>query len=671
MHNSRFLLKPIYTFILCFGLCFANEIGAQVSEGGTPPSFNYASTLRSESPVEQIPVNFCVEDLKTVDAWQVSQGAPLAIARQIDVDFTTDNAGVWSTLPGGEKIWQLHLRAKEAEALMLYYKTFYIPEGGKLFIYNRDKTQVLGAYTARNNPQTTSAFATELIAGDELILEYVAAPSGEAPRIEIEQVGYGYNHLDDFASLNASTLRSSGNCMVNINCEEGEEWQEEKKGICKMIMKNGNATYLCSASLVNNTAMDKTPYILSAYHCLLGDNDRKASTEDMNQWIFYFNYEKTRCDNRSPAYKPQTLTGCQLIAASPIHKGSDGMLLLLNETIPDNYDVYYNGWDWNHTAPSSGVCIHHPQGDYKKISTYGNKVVENATWLDENDNLGATHAHWEIHFDATTNGYSIIEGGSSGSPLFNQNKRIVGTLSGSSPDLSCDYPDQFALYGKLSYHWNRYSNDASGRMDVWLDPLNSGVKTISGLGSNDEVPSTGYKAPTDVTATTLPTGDVSICWKAPVYISKPDASGLSDTESFPEITQYNIYRNDSKIAVLPATKRQYTDEQATATRSLYQVTAVYGTNESPKVTADWQSYVANERITSNPISITPTLFNEQIHLMNHQQVKRLEIYSINGRLIRSVASPEATLYTGDLPQGHYIFRLYTDQERLTIQGIKR
>ena len=41
------------------------------------------------------------------------------------------------------KIWQLRLQAKGAIALMLYYETFYLPEGGKLFIYNAEKTHLL------------------------------------------------------------------------------------------------------------------------------------------------------------------------------------------------------------------------------------------------------------------------------------------------------------------------------------------------------------------------------------------------------------------------------------------------------------------------------------------------------------------------------------------------
>ncbi len=59
---------------------------------------------------------------------------------------------------------------------------FVIPEGGKLFIYNAEKTHLLGAYTSQTNPKG-EAFATEFVAGDDITLEYEPAASGEKARI--------------------------------------------------------------------------------------------------------------------------------------------------------------------------------------------------------------------------------------------------------------------------------------------------------------------------------------------------------------------------------------------------------------------------------------------------------------------------------------------------------
>ena len=271
--------------LCCFPTIFLH---AQISEGGLPPSFQFMTNLKSTEQPVQIPVSFSVEDLKVVDAWRVSQGAPLAIAKRIETDLSISNSGNWGTIPDGQKVWQLHLEAKGAIALILSYSDFYIPEGGKLFIYNADKSQVLGAYTTRTHPQN-GHFATEPIAGDEITLEYVPAASGEEPLLRISGIGYGYNHLYVTKGTKSAQEELSGPCMVNINCEEGDDWQLQQKGVCHTIQLIKGQYFICSGSLVNNTAKDKKPYILTAYHCSQTmDGLGEATDEELQEWMFFF-----------------------------------------------------------------------------------------------------------------------------------------------------------------------------------------------------------------------------------------------------------------------------------------------------------------------------------------------------------------------------------------------
>jgi len=336
------LLRILITGILYIGYFSISSLLAQISEGGLPPSFQFAGSLRSEKLAEQVPVNFSVEDLKAVDAWRVSQGAPLRVAKSIPTSFDIANSGDWISLPDGSQVWQLHLQAKGAIALILYYSDFYIPKGARLYLYNAAKTQVLGAYTHRTHPKN-GPFATQAVADDEVILEYVPAPSGETPRLRIREVGYGYNHLEAIMPevQEAPGADFSGACEVNINCEEGADWQEQKKGVIQMIQyirnKEGEGgSYICTASLVNNTARDKKPYVLSAFHCsqdILGE--QTVTPEELAVWLFYFHQEHVGCDNESPIYPIKTMVGCTRKASTPVENGSDGLLLLLNDEIPD------------------------------------------------------------------------------------------------------------------------------------------------------------------------------------------------------------------------------------------------------------------------------------------------------------------------------------------------
>lgn len=599
--NKKALLPLIGLFLLVTGIVLPGSAHAQISEGGTPTSFKYQNTLKSDLPTVQIPINFSVEDLKTVDRWQVSQGAPLKVGVLLPTDLTIDNAGSWNTLPDGKRVWRLQVQAKDAIALMLSFRDFYIPENGKLFIYSSDKTHLIGAFTHHTNPPTKE-YATEFLAGDKIILEYEAGISeNEHPRIAIDAVGYGYNHLHVSRTMADTGPGTSGSCMVNINCEEGEAWQTEKNGVCQMTLPIGNYIYICSGALVNNTAEDLKPYILSAFHCI--DLDIPVTEKNLNKYTFYFHFEHTGCENNSSIASYRTITGCKKIAGIPLDGGSDGLLLLLNQTIPEHYNAYYNGWDRSNTAAQSGVGIHHPSGDYMKISTF-NKVARTSTWYGIDNIKGAPNAHWNVVFEQTANGHAVTEGGSSGSPLFNQNKQIVGTLSGGSS--SCEKPNGANTYGKLYYHWDQYPNkDNTSRMDIYLDPNHTGKTQLAGRYA------TAPKAmPTDLTSV-YQNGEVLLKWKAPVSASeKPE--------------QYNVYRNNILIGRTFSTS--YIDKEPETGIQSYSVSASYTDNKESAV-ATTSIYVYELKI---PTDVTTSTDGKNILVKWKKPIYQQMIYWGNG-----------------------------------------
>lgn len=599
--DKKALLPLIGLFLLVTGIVLPGSAHAQISEGGTPTSFKYQNTLKSDLPTVQIPINFSVEDLKTVDRWQVSQGAPLKVGVLLPTDLTIDNAGSWNTLPDGKRVWRLQVQAKDAIALMLSFRDFYIPENGKLFIYSSDKTHLIGAFTHHTNPPTKE-YATEFLAGDKIILEYEAGISeNEHPRIAIDAVGYGYNHLHVSRTMADTGPGTSGSCMVNINCEEGEAWQTEKNGVCQMTLPIGNYIYICSGALVNNTAEDLKPYILSAFHCI--DLDIPVTEKNLNKYTFYFHFEHTGCENNSSIASYRTITGCKKIAGIPLDGGSDGLLLLLNQTIPEHYNAYYNGWDRSNTAAQSGVGIHHPSGDYMKISTF-NKVARTSTWYGIDNIKGAPNAHWNVVFEQTANGHAVTEGGSSGSPLFNQNKQIVGTLSGGSS--SCEKPNGANTYGKLYYHWDQYPNkDNTSRMDIYLDPNHTGKTQLAGRYA------TAPKAmPTDLTSV-YQNGEVLLKWKAPVSASeKPE--------------QYNVYRNNILIGRTFSTS--YIDKEPETGIQSYSVSASYTDNKESAV-ATTSIYVYELKI---PTDVTTSTDGKNILVKWKEPIYQQMIYWGNG-----------------------------------------
>ncbi|NCC46794.1 MAG: PKD domain-containing protein, partial [Bacteroidia bacterium] len=366
----------------------------------------------------------------------------------------------------GGRLWLLKIHSDGATALSVFFDDFYLAPGSKMFLYNENKKHVIGAFTHKNNLDN-GTFATEMVQGETVYIEYYEPKfkRGES-RFHISSVGYFYKEL---AGLNyykddqSKAVGASDACEVNINCSPvGDDWQDEKRGVAQITFLAGGSWYLCSGTLVNNTAYDATPYFLTAFHC----GAAEASAAELNQWVFKFRYESPDCAN--PAGEPATnsITGCVRRAEGDISGGSDFFLLELNSTPTAVYQPYYNGWDRTGATTATGVGIHHPSGDIKKISTYGS-IANSGNHNISGDIMGANTA-FTVGWVSNANGWGVTEGGSSGSPLFNSNGLQIGTLTGGSS--YCTNQTATDIYGRFSYHWDQNGPLAADKLQPWLDP---------------------------------------------------------------------------------------------------------------------------------------------------------------------------------------------------------
>lgn len=479
MKNSTLSIR--LWLLLLPALLFLNSVKAQPSKGGTPKSFYVTKTQAIQSiSAEEVTVPDVVS-LGLLDEADEKTGALRKIGRGVTVNYTPQSSGTWDNLADGSKIWRLKLHLPNALAVGVYYDQFYLPFGSELYLYNETKSQILGKYDSDNNP-VSGPFSTELVEGQTVTIEYYQ-PSWVtiSPILVINELAYIYrDYVPRFDRVETRDFGDSESCEVNVNCSEGTAWANIKRSAVRILVKVGASYGWCSGALVNNTAVNCIPYILTADHCA---GNGGSSAADLNQWIFYFNYQAPGCANPGSegTLASQSITGCMLRArggqSGTIGSTSDFYLVQMNTNVPVAWNPYYAGWNRANVGSPSGVSIHHPAGDIKKISTYTTTLVSD---LWPGGSIAGTH--WRVVWAATANGHGVTEGGSSGSPIFDNNGRIVGQLSGGSS--FCTSPTAPDLYGKFYYDWNLNTFPATNnQLRPWLDPGNIAGMTLNGTNS--------------------------------------------------------------------------------------------------------------------------------------------------------------------------------------------
>jgi len=478
-------MKLNKTILFLALLCAFMKASAQLSTHEQPVSFNPELKLtvlsKSSNPTLIMP-SLDMSKIEAEDEEDEKYDMPPRFGYSHFVNYDLNNSGTWYKLPNGDKLWQLEVVCPSALSVNFCYDKFWIPEGGKLFVYSKDRKHIIGAFTSKNNKgdrENIRGFAMGLVYGDDVVLEYYQPKDVTSDAIIcIKSVVHGYRYIRDLEP----GYGVSGSCVVNVNCNEGQNWQYEKRAVA-LIIVGGNRW--CTGSLINTTDLSHKPYFLTANHCIIENKDA-AGDSDLSTYTFYWDYEESGCVYSGIEPSLNKSTSGATIVANPkgdLVNKSDFALLRLSEE-PNNitgYTPYYWGWDKSGQSGDSGVCIHHPSGDVKKIATV---LSEPLTDVYRDDHFFyRDSSYWKVFWKETENGFGVVKHGSSGSPLLNSAHKVIGQLRwGSSED--CD-TNPYALYGRFDVSWtgvyNSYADSIHRRLDCWLDSLNTGIETIEGL----------------------------------------------------------------------------------------------------------------------------------------------------------------------------------------------
>ena len=400
----------------------------------------------------------------------------IGIVLPMEVDFF-DVATM--TQAGDANVWTLQVDAPGALATCLYFDNFHLPVGSQLRFETPaekyDQTWVEGPINSSEN-NDHHRWSNDEVPGESLVMIYECPMGivGEAA-LGINGLGFFARHQNFPSPWGASEVRGggSGECQVDVNCPEGDSWECEKDAGVKLRITSAMGIGVCSGSMVNNTARDCRQLLLSAFHCV---NDLEE--DDWAVFKIQYNYEYFDCGGTS-SINSRTRTGAIPLTdsndmASGNNAGSDFVLAEVEDIIPELWEPFYAGWDATGYNGGAGVSIHHPNGDRKKISTYSNPLTS-SSWLP----WTSTNAHWRVVWTSTETNHGVTEGGSSGSPIFEENHRIIGTLTGGGS--FCNAPTQADLYGKMSYHWNGPNPiPTSEKLKAYLDPISTGEEYMDG-----------------------------------------------------------------------------------------------------------------------------------------------------------------------------------------------
>jgi hypothetical protein len=631
--------------LLLFTVLFYATSFAQVTNEGKPKSWKLLNS--AESVDANVLPEFNLKAVKAEDKIRDNDPTkPWRFGYMHSVDFGFEN-GQWTTLENGDRIFRMLVNSPGALSLNFIFDDFYIPQGGSLYLYSNDRSDLLGAYTSKQN-QESGILGTWLVKGDSVWIEYFepSEVAGEG-RLHIAKATHGYRSGDAFEK-ETKDLGDSGNCNLDVDCPIGDDWENLKDHNKKSVglLLSGGFSF-CTGALINNTSNDGTPYFLTANHCF----------SNPSAWSFRFGWISPNavCAENSPSPDGpinMTISGASLRARNA---NTDFCLVEINNPLPTSWDRVFAGWDKTDLTPDFSVGIHHPSGDIMKVCRDDSPMTK------EFNNGAQT---WEI--TSAGNGWElgVTEGGSSGSPLFDDAGKIIGQLfGGGAACFGTEDNDQFDFYGRLGVSWD--GSNSSVRLKDWLDP--NGVNPDN-WDSNPPLEVFALDAGLSIQVPESPCGDTNL---APTLtLTNPGAGDITSAVitwsingSNETTINYDGVLVQNETATFPLGEQNFTlgNNEITAT-----LVSVNNTTDENTVNDNVSTDVEIEDI----VGYVTTQFHLELTTDNWAEETTWEFRTIEGAVLNSGGPyqegvDDNTTFIEDFdvdPNACYVFEIFDDAE---------
>ncbi len=500
---------------------------------------------KTKTPLSDIPqVTMPLQDNEALLAAEIARREP-GVAPRFAVNLTTDicprTHGQWEMLRNGQALWRLRLFSQNAKSLNLGFTKYHMPRGGSLILYSPDHKQVMGPFTPADNEEHEQLW-TPVLDGEEMVVEVqVPAPQQHLLKLELKYVNHDFVGFSEMAS---------GSCNLDVICGSANGWAivDAYRDIIQSVaaISTGGSLF-CTGFLVNNTRQDCTPFFMTANHC--GVNSSSAPS-----LVTYWNFNNPTCRQpNSPASGANGNGSLSTFNTGSVWRAgyapSDFTLVELDDPVVSAANAFYAGWNAEDLAPKDTVItIHHPNGEEKRISfEFDDTYIGNFTGGNTPPpNPNGTHIiipDWDI---------GTTEGGSSGGPIFNNQKQVVGQLHGGAASCSNNAYD---AYGRFARSWLGGGTPSTG-LKNWLDPNNTGVTALNGRSTAqcnlfvDASPasislctpaeaqytvavSSNFQSPVTLSTTNLPAGLMASFATNPIAPGASTTLTISNTNALP------------------------------------------------------------------------------------------------------------------------------------------
>ncbi len=287
--------------------------------------------------------------------------------------------------PDGSQLFVIKLDQKMHRGVAIRCSNVSLPKGARLFIIDESQKNYLGAYSS-SHVSKNRRFITDYLPSKSLYVElYLPAGSMDDFNLIIDKAYVVYRE-DDIEYVSMETgFGTSYICHINSICPPSLDYGDTQNAVVRIATVFEEGAGWCTGSLLNNTAQDQRPFMLTAYHC------QDGFTPLYDMWRFDFKFAFDTCEDQADNPGFCFMTGCYLRAG---WQDSDFLLIELDNFVPPAANAVMNGWNnSNSYTPDSVILFSHPSGDVKSLAIDEDPIIIHPNTIHWNNGVNTPPNH--------------------------------------------------------------------------------------------------------------------------------------------------------------------------------------------------------------------------------------------------------------------------------------